>query len=76
MSQFITHNNKRYEVTNHIPYIGCLLVTDSGDIVEALSLAHIEILVNCDAKVLIEIPIATENTLSFTRIRLTAEDFQ
>lgn len=64
MSQFITHNSKRYEVVDDAPFIGCKMLTELDHIVEARSLGHIEILVNHGAKMLIEIPLYTEHTLS------------
>lgn len=61
---YITHNNKRYEIVDNPPFIGCLMITEFGIVVQASSLPHMETLVDCGAKLLIEVPIYTEHTLS------------
>lgn len=65
MPQFITYKNKRYEVTDNHPFIGCLVISrDETIIVEPGTLPFLEILISSGYKMLEEIPIFTEHTLS------------
>lgn len=45
-------NGVPYVNTNDIPVIGDLMMLDSGNVVQANSIAHIEVLVDSGAKVI------------------------
>lgn len=69
MSQFITHNNKRYEIVDDPMFIGCLILTDWGNVIEMKSLGQIEYATSIGGKMIVEIPIFTEHTLSSIMIK-------